>query len=159
MKTAPRIGLAMRVPPPLMFVLTFFAGAGLERLVPLTRYVTAIAAAGRILGAGLLIAGLLLTISSAGMFLWKRTTLVPFGAAAHLVTRGQYRFTRNPMYLGLVVAYLGMAGLLTQPWPIVLLPLPVAVLNALVIPFEEERLREIFGASFVEYCTRVRRWI
>src|SRR6185369_11928980 len=110
------------------------AGVGLEHVVPLRPYVVAVATAGRIVGAGLLIAGLLLAFSAAGMFLWKRTTLVPFGAAAHLVTEGQYRFTRNPMYLGLVVAYLGVAGLLTQPWAIVLLPLPVAVLNALVIP-------------------------
>jgi len=84
---------------------------------------------------------------------------VPFGAAAHLVTAGQYRFTRNPMCLGLTVAYLGVAGLLTQPWAIVLLPLPVAVLNPLVIPFEEQRLREIFGTSFTDYCTKVRLWI
>lgn len=159
MNPAPRIGLAMRLPPPLMFVLTFFAGVALEHLLPLARYVTAVAPAARIVGAALLIAGLLLAISSAGMFLWMRTTLVPFGAAARLVTRGQYRFTRNPMYLGLVVAYLGMAGLLTEPWTIALLPLPIAVLNALVIPFEEERLREIFGASFVDYCAKVRRWI
>lgn len=159
MKLAPRIGLAMRIPPPFMFALTFLAGVGLEHLVPLARYVTAIAAIARIAGAGLLVAGLLLSLSAAGMFLWKRTTLVPFGAAAHLFTGGQYRFTRNPMYLGLVLVYLGVAGLLTEPWPVVLLPLPVAVLNALVIPFEEARLREIFGASFVDYCAKVRRWI
>ena len=149
----------MRVPPPLMFLLAFLAGVGLEHLVSLRPYVTAIAPAARIAGACMLIAGSLLAFSAAGMFLWKRTTLVPFGAAAHLVTGGQYRFTRNPMYLGLTVTYLGVAGLLTQPWAVVLLPFPVAVLNALVIPFEEQRLREIFGASFVDYCTKVRRWI
>jgi hypothetical protein len=66
MNTAPRLGFAMRVPPPLMFVLAFLAGVGLEHLVSLRPYVTAIAPAPRIAGAGLLIAGLLLAAPAAG---------------------------------------------------------------------------------------------
>ena len=61
-----------------------------------------------------------------------------------LVTSGPYRFTRNPMYVGLSLAYLGEAGLLKQIWPLLLLPLVLAYLNGTVIPVEEARLKEVF---------------
>ena len=63
------------------------------------------------------------------------------------------------MYLGLVLAYPGEAGLLKQFWPIVLLPLVVAYLNWAVIPIEEARLTEAFGAEYERYRALVRRWI
>lgn len=154
-----RIPVLMRVPPPLLFAATFFLGVFLQRLMPLTISSSVAIRAGHYLGLWLVACGVLLALSCVCIFLSARTTLIPFGAASRLITRGPYAFTRNPMYLSLLLVYLGAIGLTAQPWPLILLPLPLVVMNAIVIPFEEARLREVFGPVFQEYCANVRRWL
>jgi len=149
----------MRVPPPLMFVATFLIGVGLQRWLPLPMPSPALTDGLRIAGLALLAVGVAFMFTSVGLFLAKRTTLIPFGSASRLVTGGTYRLTRNPMYLGMAVAYLGIAGLFGLAWPVLLLPIPVAVVNTVVIPFEEARLIAIFGQEFEGYCRRTRRWL
>ena len=63
------------------------------------------------------------------------------------------------MYVGLVLAYLGEAGLLQQAWPVVLLPLTVVYVNYIVIPLEEARLNEAFPEEYAQYSSKVHRWI
>jgi protein-S-isoprenylcysteine O-methyltransferase Ste14 len=75
-----------------------------------------------------------------------------------LVTRGPYRFTRNPMYVGLIFVYLGEAALLKQIWPVIVLPFMIAYLNWTVIPLEEAKLKEAFQDEYERYRARVRRW-
>lgn len=146
----------MRLPPPLLFVLGFFAGVGAQRLVPLP----AAAPDGlRSAGAVLALLGLLLALSCASMFLAVRTTILPHGHPRRLLRAGPYRFTRNPMYLSLTLVYLGAAAWFAQPWSAVLVILPVALVNGAVIPFEEGRLRGTFGEEYVRYCAEVRRWL
>jgi len=55
--------------------------------------------------------------------------------------------------------YLGAALALGKLWPLVLVVLPWATTNWIVIPFEEARLRNTFGQAYVDYCRRVRRWV
>ena len=76
-----------------------------------------------------------------------------------LVVDGPYRYTRNPMYLGLVLVTLGIAiGI--GAWPMFLAPIAVfATANWVHIPFEEAKMRRQFGAAFDAYTARVRRWI
>ena len=154
-----RVPAVMHIPPPLWFVAAFFAGLGLQRLVPLTIHSPAIAGVSRTIGFGLVACGVLLALSCFGLFLLARTTIIPTSKASKLVTRGPYRFTRNPMYLSLFASYLGVSGWFVQPWPLLLLPVPLAILNWLVIPFEEARLRKAFGSAYEQYCTKVRRWL
>jgi len=149
----------MRFPPPLLFVVTFFAGVGLQRLAPIGPGPAGLADIAGIVGFVAIAAGLLLMVPSVLMFVASRTTIIPFRKASHLQSRGPYRFTRNPMYLGLVLVYLGVAGVRAEAWPLILLPVPVLVMHRVVIPFEEARLREIFSEAFAAYCARVRRWI
>ena len=76
-----------------------------------------------------------------------------------LVTSGPYRFTRNPMYLGLVIVTLGIA-VWVGAWPMFIAPVAVfATLNWVHIPFEEEKMRRQFGATYDGYVRRVRRWV
>lgn len=76
-----------------------------------------------------------------------------------LVVDGPYRYTRNPMYLGLVLVTLGIA-IWIGAWPMFLAPIAVFVTaNWVHIPFEEAKMHRQFGAAFDEYLTRVRRWI
>jgi protein-S-isoprenylcysteine O-methyltransferase Ste14 len=93
------------------------------------------------------------------IFRKARTTTVPGESSAQLVTWGPYRLTRNPMYVGLTLAYLGEAAMLKQVWPVLLLPLTLAYLNWILIPLEEQRLEEVFPDAYPHYRSRVRRWI
>lgn len=76
-----------------------------------------------------------------------------------LVERGLYRFSRNPMYVGLLCMVMGWAIWLGAPLNIVLLALLAAYLTVFQIKPEEAVLREKFGASYEAYCRRVRRWL
>jgi protein-S-isoprenylcysteine O-methyltransferase Ste14 len=149
----------MRIPPPLLFATAFFIGVGLQHIIPLTIHSPSTAEAGNIVGVALLTFGLVLALSCVRMFLTARTTIIPHGTASKLLTAGPYRFTRNPMYVSLVLIYVGVAGILIQVWPLLVLPLPIAIVNSIVIPFEETRLRETFGDAFEQYCAGVRRWL
>jgi protein-S-isoprenylcysteine O-methyltransferase Ste14 len=112
-----------------------------------------------IAGAVLFAAGAVIAGWGLVLFRIAKTTTVPGKSSAQLVTSGPYRFTRNPMYVGLTLAYLGEAGLLRQIWPVVLLPLTIAYVNWTVIPVEEAKLDEVFPGSYQQYRSRVRRWI
>ena len=150
--------LLLRVPVPWVFVLTYLIGVGLEYVLPLhldTAAFPGIWLAGVVLfSIGAVIAGWgLLTF-------WRaRTTTVPGKASSRLVNWGPYRFTRNPMYVGLTLAYLGEAGILRQIWPVFLLPFTLAYVNWIVIPVEEKKLKEVFGEEYERYRAQVRRWI
>jgi protein-S-isoprenylcysteine O-methyltransferase Ste14 len=152
------IRLLMHIPVPWVFVLTYLGGAGLENWVPFEGWSTT-ASGVRAIGYVLLALGAAIALWGLLIFYRLRTTTVPGRTSSKLVTWGPYRFSRNPMYVGLILAYLGEAGILDQVWPAVLLPFTVAYLNWIVIPVEEARLAETFGAAFDQYRARVRRWI
>jgi protein-S-isoprenylcysteine O-methyltransferase Ste14 len=76
-----------------------------------------------------------------------------------LVRKGVYAYTRNPLYIGLLLAFLGLAITLNMPWWLVLwFPLAPAVHFLLVIP-EERRLAEYFGPVYAAYADTVCRWV
>lgn len=148
----------LHVPVPWVFVLNYLLGVALERICP--RVISPQAAqVSTIAGAVLFVAGAVIAGWSLVLFRKAQTTTVPGKSSAQLVTSGPYRFTRNPMYVGLTLAYLGEAGLLRQIWPVVLLPLTIAYVNWTVIPVEEAKLDEVFPGSYQKYRLRVRRWI
>jgi protein-S-isoprenylcysteine O-methyltransferase Ste14 len=148
----------LRVPVPWVFVLTYLAGVGIEAafrtdgFLPKSTLLTSVGYVIFTVGAGLAAWGWLI--------FWRaRTTRVPGEASTTLVTSGPYRLMRNPMYVGLSVAYVGEAAILHQVVPLVLLPLTIAYLNRVVIPVEEERLHSVFGAEYEQYQKDVRRWL
>src|SRR5215475_4355470 len=152
------IRLLLYVPVPWVFVLTYLLGAGLETLRP--RSIGKEAALASTLAGGVLFAvGVVIAGWALALFRRSRTTTVPGEVSAKLVTWGPYRFTRNPMYVGLTLAYLGEAGMLKQIWPVILLPLTLAYINWTVIPLEEARLEEVFPDEYQQYRARVRRWL
>lgn len=150
--------LLMHVPVPWVFVLSYFLGVSLEYThLGIIRRETSLASA--IAGGALLTVGAVIAGWSLFLFRMARTTTVPGESSLKLVTSGPYRFTRNPMYVGLVLAYLGEGELMKQIWPVLVLPLTVAYLNWIVIPVEEARLKETFPGEYERYRSRVGRWL
>ena len=111
----------------------------------------------------LVTAGLGVGISAAGVRSFARvhTTVNPMKpeGASSLVTTGIFRFTRNPMYVGLLVILIGWAIFLANAASILVLPVFVLYMNRFQIGPEERVLTGIFGADFAAYRSRVRRWL
>jgi len=147
------------VPPPPLFALMFVAGLQVNRVMPVQLVPAAASAASRMLGFGLLAAAVMILLPAPLLFLLRRTTIIPHASASALVTSGPYQFTRNPMYLALAIAHVGLSLVFDSVWPLVFLALPIWVLQTRVIPFEEATLARIFGAEYESYRRRVRRWL
>jgi len=147
----------LRLPVPWVFVLAYLAGAGLQAVF----HSGALADYGFIAPMGWVLFFLGAALAAWGWLIFRRvrTTRVPGETSTTLVTWGPYRFTRNPMYVGLAVAYLGEAGILHQAIPVLLLLLTIVYLNRVVIPVEEKRLLAVFGADYEKYRKEVRRWL
>lgn len=112
-------------------------------------------------------AGIALIVLGFAVSAWGRFTFRKLGAEifpwseSHtaLVASGPFRFTRNPMYLGILVIGVG-AALVAGTWAMWLVPVVLFVLDHFVIiPFEERSMEHTFGDSYRSYKARVRRWI
>ena len=103
--------------------------------------------------------GLGMGAAGARQFIKQKTNLLPFKEADKLVTSGPFRFTRNPMYLGLALCLLGASLLMGALSPVLGVVLFVVVADRWYIRTEEQMLRGKFSAAFDDYCVRVRRWI
>ena len=75
------------------------------------------------------------------------------------MTTGPYRLTRNPAYLGMALVYVATALLAGSLWALVPLPFVLVVIDRAVIAGEERYLERKFGPEYLDYKTRVRRWI
>jgi protein-S-isoprenylcysteine O-methyltransferase Ste14 len=105
--------------------------------------------------------GILIAVSGLVAFRRARTSASPMrpDKASSLVASGIYSYTRNPMYLGMLLVLIGWAAYLARPWALVVLPVFVIYMNRFQIGPEERVLQGIFGAEFEAYRRRVRRWL
>jgi protein-S-isoprenylcysteine O-methyltransferase Ste14 len=149
-------GARVRTVPPLVFMATLAAGWLLDLAVPLALPISSV---GRWSGVVLLVCGVALMAWAVATMRRAHTTVIPWKAVSHLVTSGPFRISRNPIYLGDVLAYLGATLLLGTWWPLVLLPFALVALHRLVIVREEEYLAARFGGDYAAYRSRVRRWL
>ena len=98
-----------------------------------------------------------------GWSLWlfgrHETGLLPGQATSAIIEEGPYRLSRNPLYIGLLALYLGLALLVPTFWGLVLFPAAVALVFWAAIRPEERFLHDRFGAPYDEYAARVRRWL
>lgn len=146
--------------PPAFFVAGFLIGLLLESAAPMP--LVGGHASPRTLasvGWGIALLGLLFSLWGIVTFQREHTPMFPYGRAQRVVQSGPYRFTRNPMYVGGVLSYVGIAVAMNVGWPILLLPLVLWGLFVFVIRAEERYLGELFGDEYAAYRRRVRRWI
>lgn len=143
--------------PPLLMAAALGAAVLLGRLYPLP-WPGVDDLPARIIGYGLGVAGVLLvgwgllTLHRAG------TTMLPHKPAGRLVTHGAYGFRRNPIYMGDVLIFLGLAQATGNIWLAIVAPLLAALLLVLAILPEERHLEARFGAEYLAYKDRTRRW-
>ena len=151
-------GLEHKVPPPLVGLLT---GAAMW-LCAQQATVVGIETRLRIgLALSLLVLGLTFSILGAVAFRHAKTTVNPLrpAAASSLVIGGIYRYTRNPMYVGMATVLLGWAVYLAAPFTLLGPALFAAYITRFQIIPEERVLRDKFGEAFTAYSKTVRRWL
>jgi protein-S-isoprenylcysteine O-methyltransferase Ste14 len=148
----------VRFPPPFLHAVGFGLGMLLHRLWPIG-FGSLPQSTTRMVGWPLIVLGLACAVSGFETFARHRTAIRPDRPAAELVRSGPYRWTRNPMYVGLTTVYVGLALLVGSAWPLLLLPIVVAALVRLVIRPEESYLSATFGTAYDDYRRHVRRWL
>lgn len=146
-------------PPPLIYFGFLLLGWVLDtRLLhlampfPLTLPVKVIAVA-------LILSGLGLEMWAGGLFKAAGTNVVPWSPSTALVDTGPYRFSRNPMYVGFTLVYLGLALGLQSPSAMILIIPCLALMTWGVILREERYLAARFGQPYLDYKDGVRRWL
>lgn len=142
--------------PPAYFLLSIVAMLLLHFFVPLVRFIPL---SWGLLGLAPLVAGIGLAVYADRLFAAHETTIHPYGTAAVLVEKGPFRFSRNPMYLGLALVLVGIAVFMGSLTPFLVIPVFVLILDKRFISFEERVLEERFGREYAEYKRRVRKWV
>lgn len=145
-----------KVLPPVYLLLTLLLMAGFHFLLPLAHV---IATPYSYAGAVLVILGIAVAASAAWGFHKAGTPVIPFEPSTALVTGGLYKYTRNPMYLGMVLLLIGVAILSGSLGTWLPIPFFIWIIQANFIRGEERFLESIFGERYLEYKRRVRRWL
>ena len=136
------------IPPPILVLILLLVSACLMAAIPLASIPIP---AARVIGAFLLLIGLISGFSGFSAFRKAGTPLRPGDEPTQFVTQGPFRITRNPMYLGFGLLLIA-AFFLTKSVFFLLM-------NFVLVPFEEKLMTEHFGEPYTEYRRRVRRWL
>lgn len=157
---ASRDGAAVRFPPPLLPVITIIAGYVLGRFVPLLSADVLPTPARYWIGATIaIVAVAVLVVWPFRQFQATKQDVKPWTSTPEIVVDGPYRFTRNPMYLAMVIVCLAFAIILSELWVLVLTPVCAYLLWHVAIRHEEAYLETKFGQPYLDYKARVRRWL
>ena len=113
----------------------------------------------RYIGVPLVVGGIGITVVAAGTFMKLGTPIIPFEKSTVVVANGLFRFSRNPMYLGMVIALVGVALFLGSVVVFVPIPIFVWLIYKQFICREEQFLEDLFGEEYLVYKGKVRRWL
>ena len=116
---------------------------------------------GDVFGSIIIIFGIIIILSAIVLFKKYKTTITPLkpSKATKLIVSGVYKFSRNPMYLGLLLVLSGISTILNPIGGLFLIPLFILYLNLFQIIPEENAMINLFKDEFLEYKENVRRWI
>jgi protein-S-isoprenylcysteine O-methyltransferase Ste14 len=156
MKDTTRDTAGVIAPPPLIYAATLGLALLLHQRVPLPIVPRKIK---NVLGLTLIGSAVIPALLAVRGMRNAGTNVNPTQPTTALILEGPYRFTRNPIYLGMTALYTGIAILANTLWPILLLPGVLFVMTRGVIEREEAYLEQKFGEQYVTYKEKVRRWI
>jgi len=145
-----------RLYPPHYLLLSILLIVGTDSFLPVPFVSSAISLVGGVL---FLFSGIVLTASAARLFSKAKTSIVPFSESTKLVVSGAYRFTRNPMYLGMFCCLIGVTLLVNNVMGLLVLLLFFFIIRQLFVLKEEVLMQETFGDDYAQFKARIRRWI
>jgi protein-S-isoprenylcysteine O-methyltransferase Ste14 len=142
--------------PPVIFLAAILAMYAIDRIAPAAQWVQG---TWRLAGAVPLLSGLGLAVWASQLFHRVGTAIKPTDMPTVLVREGPFRVSRNPMYLGLVLMLVGLAIGLGSAMPWIVPPVFAAIIHYRFVRYEERNMEAEFGAEYLAYKERVRRWI
>lgn len=145
--------------PPTIYGAAALAALGASRIAPLPFAPAPAVPLAFWLGLVLVAAGVAIALAAEIGFLRAGTATLPIRPTTAIVATGVYRFTRNPMYLGMTLALFGAGLILNEFWFVIATPIAVAAVTKLAIEREEAYLAAKFGRAYLDYKERVRRWL
>jgi protein-S-isoprenylcysteine O-methyltransferase Ste14 len=143
-------------PPPLIFGVPLAVALYENRSNPLEVMSARFA---MIAGGAIILVGLIILVAAFVQLRRARTTIMPYKPTTAIVESWPYSSTRNPIYLAMALVYIGIAIFFNSLWPFLLLPLVMLVMHRGVIQREERYLEQKFGSDYVDYRSRVPRWL
>lgn len=150
----------VRFPPPLIFLVGLGVGLALEYLLfPWALVSPSLLLVLRVLAGAFALAAAWLLLSALRGFRRKGNDPRPWREDTAFVEDGIYRHTRNPMYVGMALMYVAIMLAFNSLWPLITLGPVLLVIHYYVIAREEDYLADRFGQAYLDYCTRVRRWL
>jgi protein-S-isoprenylcysteine O-methyltransferase Ste14 len=152
-------GAAVRVPPPLVPLIAIALGWGIEFLAGPVVPFSSDRSLGLSVGGILVALGLALVVSAMQLFRKTGQDPAPWKNSPEIIATGLYRWTRNPMYLGMGLLQAGIGLLMANLLVVALVPVTWFVIYKIAIRHEEEYLEEKFGNAYLDYKRSVRRWI
>lgn len=158
MQETERDGAAVRFPPPAVYAIALIVGGLLHVFVwPLSLGLST----GARVASGLLVGALGVALVSAAFGLFRRIGQdpAPWTSTPDIVSSGVYRFTRNPMYIGMALIQTGIGLGWSNGWLLLLVPVVLAVVQRIAIVHEEAYLERKFGETYLAYKRSVRRWL
>ncbi len=147
------------IKPPLLFFGALVLGCLLSLVLPIGPGLASPNGLAFAVGLIFVALGLALGLLSIRRFRLAGTSVVPGEPSTALVVAGPYQFTRNPIYIGFMLLYFGLAIILTSLWVLVLLIPVLIVLQRGVVEREESYLERQFGEAYRKYQARVPRWL
>jgi protein-S-isoprenylcysteine O-methyltransferase Ste14 len=150
-------GANVHIPPPLVYIGLIVLGALLQYTVapipfPGDAWV-------RIAGVIIVVAGLALIFSALATFRRTGQDPKPWTPSPELIVRGPYRWTRNPMYVGLTCILVGLGLALNNLWLSLLAAVALLIVHFIAVLPEEKYLNRKFGSSYEDYRRKVRRYL
>jgi len=112
-----------------------------------------------LIGLSLIGFGFLLAFNSISRFIKAKTGVVPFSKSTSLITEGFYKYTRNPMYVGMNSFLLGLLIILNNPINFIFLFIFFFIVRNLFVIKEEVQMLETFEEEYIAYKNKVRRWL
>jgi len=146
------------IPPPLFYVLTFLLAIYIQKKFAVNEAIFQLLVT-KLIGMFFLGISLVFLYTSLRKFILTKNTILLIKPASSLQTNGVYTISRNPMYVSLCLIYLGLSCLVGNWWNIILFPILFFIVQEYIIKREEKYLERAFGAEYLDYQKKVRRWL
>ncbi len=145
-------------PPPLILIVLLALGLSIHWMFPVS-IVNFPLPVRLSIGISPIIVSAIISVLSIQIMFKKKTTINPYKQTTSIIDMGPFSFTRNPLYVSIILFYIGFAVLVNSLWILVFLPVLFIILDRGVVIREEKYLERKFGDEYLQYKSRVRRWL